>query len=148
MPANKGTSRRQCSGDWLFLKSEDPEVKMLGVLGNFGGEDPSTVIKTIVESVKSHSEGDFAESRYFKQLRIFVQLRSDIGQQFEKVMEAIAKFFKEEKDYLYRKGEARGEVKGERKERLAIAREMKKDGIPAGQIAKFTKLSIAEIEKL
>lgn len=31
---------------------------------------------------------------------------------------------------------------------LAIAREMKKDGLPFEQIAKFTKLSIEEIEKL
>jgi len=31
---------------------------------------------------------------------------------------------------------------------LAIAREMKKDGLPISQIAKFTKLSIEEIEKL
>lgn len=88
----------------LFLKSDNPEVKMLGILGNFDGEDSASVIRDIVESVKSHTTGDFAESRYFKQLRIFVQLRSNIGQQFEKVMETITKFFKEEKDYLYKKG--------------------------------------------
>jgi predicted transposase/invertase (TIGR01784 family) len=33
-------------------------------------------------------------------------------------------------------------------EKKAIAREMKKDGLPIAQIAKFTKLSIEEIEKL
>jgi predicted transposase/invertase (TIGR01784 family) len=33
-------------------------------------------------------------------------------------------------------------------EKKAIAREMKKDGLPTSQISKFTKLSIEEIEKL
>lgn len=38
--------------------------------------------------------------------------------------------------------------KGRKEEAIAIAREMKKDGISVEQIAKFTKLSIKEIEKL
>jgi predicted transposase YdaD len=33
-------------------------------------------------------------------------------------------------------------------EKIAIVREMKKDGLPLAQISKFTKLSIEEIEKL
>jgi len=32
--------------------------------------------------MKFQSKGDFAESRYFKQLRIFVQLRSNLETQF------------------------------------------------------------------
>ncbi|NGF55673.1 PD-(D/E)XK nuclease family transposase [Parapusillimonas sp. SGNA-6] len=46
----------------------------------------------------------------------------------------------------YAVNEAAKEAKQE--EKMEIAREMKKDGIPVEQIAKFTKLSIAEIEKL
>ncbi|GAA4792224.1 hypothetical protein GCM10023231_20210 [Olivibacter ginsenosidimutans] len=124
----------------LFLKSDNPEVKMLGILGNFEGNDSYLVIREIIEGVKSHTTGDFAESRYFKQLRIFVQLRSSLEAQFEKAMETISKFFKEEKDFLYRKGE--------HKKAVDIAREMKKDGLPIAQISKFTKLPIKEIEKL
>ena len=37
---------------------------------------------------------------------------------------------------------------GKKQEAVDIAREMKKDGISVDQIAKFTKLSIKEIEKL
>ncbi len=37
---------------------------------------------------------------------------------------------------------------GRREEAVAIVREMKKDGIPVEQIAKFTKLTVKEIEKL
>jgi len=38
--------------------------------------------------------------------------------------------------------------KGKQEEAIAIAREMKADGIPIEQIAKFTKLSIEDIKKL
>jgi hypothetical protein len=40
------------------------------------------------------------------------------------------------------------EEEGERRVRIAIAREMKKEDISAKQIAKYTKLSMEEIEKL
>ncbi|MFC0318678.1 MULTISPECIES: hypothetical protein [Olivibacter] len=132
----------------LFLKSDNPEVKMLGILGNFGSGDSYLVVKEIIEGVKSHTTGDFAESRYFKQLRIFVQLRSSLEQQFEKAMETVSKFFKEEKDFLYRKGEAKGEAKGKHKKAIDIARELKKEGLALDFIAKTTKLPIEEIEKL
>ncbi|MFI5138984.1 MAG: hypothetical protein ACHQIM_14265 [Sphingobacteriales bacterium] len=97
----------------LFLKADNPEVKMLGILANFGKEDSYEAVKSIVDQVQSFTKGDFAESRYFKQLRIFVQLRGSIEQQFEKAMETVTKFFKEEKDFLYRKGEEKGIEKGE-----------------------------------
>lgn len=93
--------------------------------------------------------------RYFEQLRILAQLRK-LDIKFAEAMESITKFFKIEKDPFFRQGEARGEARGEEKgkivgrkeEALAIGGEMKKDGIPFDQIAKFTKLSIEEIEKL
>lgn len=42
----------------------------------------------------------------------------------------------------------KGKREGKREEAIVIAREMKKDGLPISQIAKFTKLSVKEIEKL
>jgi len=42
----------------------------------------------------------------------------------------------------------RAKKQGKHEGIIAVAREMKKDGIPVEQIAKFTKLSIKEIEKL
>ena len=47
------------------------------------------------------------------------------------------------REYLLDKAKTEGKLE----EAKAIAREMKQDGIPAVQIAKFTKLTIAEIEK-
>jgi predicted transposase/invertase (TIGR01784 family) len=45
-------------------------------------------------------------------------------------------------------GIEKGKLEGKIEEALMIAREMKKDGLPFAQIAKFTKLSIEEIERL
>ncbi|WP_245586370.1 hypothetical protein [Olivibacter sitiensis] len=42
----------------------------------------------------------------------------------------------------------RAKKKGKHESLIAVAREMKKDGISIEQIVKFTKLSIKEIEKL
>src|SRR5690606_14656056 len=50
--------------------------------------------------------------------------------------------------YAKKQGIAQGIAEGERKKAIEMAREMKKDGLPVEQIAKFTKLSIEEIEKL
>src|SRR5690606_13309006 len=46
------------------------------------------------------------------------------------------------------KGMEKGLEKGERAKAIDIARDMKKDDLPLEQIAKFTKLSIKEIENL
>jgi hypothetical protein len=89
----------------LFLKADSPEVKMLGILGNFGKEDSYEAVKSIVNEVQSFAKSDFTESRYFEQMRIFVQLRGNVKQQFKKVMESVSKYFKEEDDFLYKKGE-------------------------------------------
>ena len=59
-------------------------------------------------------------------------------------MESITEFFRGENDPFFKRGEARGSLA----RAVAIAIEMRKDGIPVEQIAKFTKLSIEEIEKL
>jgi predicted transposase/invertase (TIGR01784 family) len=47
-----------------------------------------------------------------------------------------------------KKGLKKGIEKGKFEKAVAIAREMKKDGLPLIQISKFTELSIEEIEKL
>jgi predicted transposase/invertase (TIGR01784 family) len=132
----------------LFLKADDPEVKMLGILANFGKEDKYNAIKTIVDGIKSSAKGDFADNRYFRQLRIFAQLRNSLKQEFEKVMVTVSKFFKEENDFFYKRGETKGLEKGKKEEAIAIARELKKEGLAIDFIAKTTKLPIEEIEKL
>jgi len=63
-------------------------------------------------------------------------------------MESITKYFKKERDPLFRKGKAKGIAEGKAEEAKAIAIEMKKDTMTISQIVKFTKLSETDIDKL
>ncbi|WP_256009592.1 hypothetical protein [Desertivirga xinjiangensis] len=95
----------------LFLNSDNPEVKMLALLADLKNKDPYSIVKEAVTGIQEHSKGDLTESRHFNQLRIFVKLRSSIQPQFEKVMQSVSLFFKEEEDFLYKKGAEKSVLK-------------------------------------
>ena len=88
----------------VFLNAEQPEVKMLADLANSEGADSFAIMERLVQDLNEHTES--LRGKYFNQLRIFIQLRSHLENQFYKAMESVSKFFKEEKDFLYRKGVA------------------------------------------
>lgn len=127
----------------LFLRSDKPEEQMLAILANFDNDNSELALQNIVKTIKADAKGDLAEDRYFEQLRILAQLRN-LEIKFLEAMESITKFFKEERDPLFQRGEAKGMVE----KATSIAAEMKKDGLPVEQIAKFTGLSFEQIEKL
>ncbi|WP_256009591.1 hypothetical protein [Desertivirga xinjiangensis] len=135
----------------LFLNSVNPEVKMLALLADLKNKDPYSIVKEVVTGIQEHTKGDLTESRYFNQLRIFVKLRSSIQPQFEKVMQSVSLFFKEEEDFLYKKGAEKERAKAEAKmheEKRNIARQLKKIDVSVEDIAKATGLSKEEIEGL
>jgi hypothetical protein len=105
----------------LFLQSERPEEKILALLGDFGGEDPRYVIENIAEQIKETSSGELEEKKYMKQMRILSQLRNLESENFA-VMESITTFFKEENDFLYRRGMAKGEARGAEKNRREVVK--------------------------
>jgi hypothetical protein len=129
----------------LFLRSNNPEVKMLGILANFGKEDSYSAVMSIIDGIQSITKGDFAGSRYFKQLRIFVQLRGSVEQQFEKAMETVTKFFKEENDFLYRKGETIGEAK---KSHAVVENLIVKLGFTDEQAADVAEVDVEYVKKV
>ncbi|WP_243770806.1 hypothetical protein [Mucilaginibacter rubeus] len=131
----------------IFLSANQPEEKLLAVLADFKNDDPVKALKKILIEVRSIAQSDLAEDRYFNQLRILVQLRN-LETQFDEAMETVTKFFKEEKDPLYKRGEAKGKEEGEYLKALAIAKELKNEGLANDFIAKTTRLTIKEVEKL
>ena len=118
---------------------------MLAILANFGKEDSYSTVKSIIEEVQSFTKSDFAKSRYFNQLRIFVQLRSNIKQEFVRAMETITKFFKEENDFLYKKGELKGE---ERKNHAVVENLIVKFGFSDEQAADVAAVSVEYVAKI
>jgi predicted transposase/invertase (TIGR01784 family) len=88
---------------------------------------------------------------------------TSIEQQFEQAMQSVSTFFKEEKDFLYKKGKQKGLEKGIKKgieqgiekaqakaleAKKEIARNFKNLGVSIADIAKGIGLSEEEIEAL
>lgn len=93
----------------IFLKSEQPEEIILGVLADFKGESPETVLHQIIRRVEETTEGDLALKRYFSQLRVLAQLRN-LGQTLRDLaMDSITKFVSVEKDAAYMVGQEKTE---------------------------------------
>jgi len=133
----------------LFLKADNPEVKMLGILANFGNKDSYEAIKSIVDGIKTYTKSDFAESRYFKQLRIFAQLRKNLEQEFEKAMVTVSKFFKEEDDFLYKRGENKGLEKGEEKKSRSVVENLLSElGLSDEQAARIAEVPLEYVAKI
>ncbi|WP_316833778.1 hypothetical protein [Pedobacter nutrimenti] len=62
-------------------------------------------------------------------------------------MQSVSTFFKEEKDFLYKKGKQKAQAKA-LEEKKEIARELKNIGLTIEFISKAVKLTIKEIEAL
>src|SRR5690606_18547425 len=122
---------------------------MLGILANFDRADSYSVVKEIIDGIQANTGGDFTTSIYFKQLRIFVQLRSEVGYQFERIMETITKFFKEEKDFLFRKGEAKGIEKGAEAKSYEVVKNLITElSLTDDTIARVAEVSLEFVKKV
>ena len=98
----------------LFLRSDKLEEKMLALLGDFGKDNPQTVITAITRDVLQNTKGELEREQRKNQLRILAQLRTLVSDNIQ-IMESVSTFFKIEKDFLYRIGEKKGMEKGEEK---------------------------------
>ncbi len=94
----------------IFLKSEKPEEVILSILANFNQETTEDALTQILHRIEETSETDFSLKRYFNQLRVLAQLRN-LDYKLKNVMDSIAKYFKEERDVLYLRGQEKEQIK-------------------------------------
>ncbi|TKC60376.1 hypothetical protein FBD94_15845 [Pedobacter hiemivivus] len=139
----------------LFLSSDEPEAQLLAVLANFGDKEPAEVIRAILEKIGKGDPDVLMGNKYYEQLRVIVQLRK-LDKELEMAMDSVNTFWRKERDILFKwgkkegleKGIQKGIEKGEHKKALEMAKEMLVEKEPLERIAKYTKLSIKEIEVL
>lgn len=124
----------------LFLRSDNPEVNMLGILASLGSDEPNQAVQAIVNQVSSLAEGELLRDKYFKQMRIFVQLRTHVEPHFIKAMQSVSTFFKEERDFLYKKGV---EVKA-----TFVIKNLLPEGFSNEKIAKIAGVSVDVVERV
>lgn len=133
----------------LFLRSKNPEVQMLGVLANLGVENREHAVQSIVNEIDTGTKNELIKEKYFKQLRIFVQLRTHIEQPLNKAMQSVSTFFKEEKDFLYRKGKQLGEENGlEKKARAVVENLFTKLGCSDEKAAEIAEVSLEFVQQI
>ena len=64
-------------------------------------------------------------------------------------METISKFFKEEKDFLYRKGEVKGREEGREEEKLKFVTNLvTQSGLPDEQIAGIAEAPLSFVKSI
>ena len=139
----------------LFLSSDKPEEKMLALLGDFGKDNPETVVAKVTGEVLQNAKGELERERRKNQIRILSQLRTLVFHNI-KIMESISTFFKKENDFLYRIGEQEGiekglEIgmeKGKLSKIFEVALNAKQMGMAVSEISKLTGLTEEEINKL
>ncbi|TCC97605.1 RpnC/YadD family protein [Pedobacter hiemivivus] len=135
----------------LFLSSDEPEAQLLAVLANFGDKEPAEVIQAILEKIGKGDSDVLMGNKYYEQLRVIVQLRK-LDKELEMAMDSVNTFWRKERDVLFKWGKKegieKGIQKGEHKKAVEVAKEMLVEKEPLERIAKYTKLSIKEIEVL
>jgi hypothetical protein len=130
----------------LFLDSDDPATKVIAILGHFGDENEDEAITNIVREVRAVAGGALAEEHFYNQLNILARLRNNnINLKLNK-MTNTKTVIDESKDYLFRRGKAKGKEEGRFETQRQTAIKMKEHGFLPELIAEITNIPIEEVE--
>jgi predicted transposase/invertase (TIGR01784 family) len=137
----------------LFLQSGRAEEVVFAVLGKVE-EAPQIAAEAILQRLIETSESELALDKYVEQIRILANLRT-FKTYMEEVMESLTKYFKEENDYFFRKGEQKGEdkgiVKGEElgiEKTIQIVKALKDKQLSLDQIADLFEVSLEKVKNI
>ena len=128
----------------LFIHAEQPEVRMLALLGNLSGADPYEVTESIVRDIDKQSTPINEKYKRLNQLRIIVQLRN-FTKELEVAMLKASTFFREDRDPFYKRGQARGI---ENKSYDVVENLIIKFGFTDEQAAEVAEVSIDFVRKV
>jgi predicted transposase/invertase (TIGR01784 family) len=136
----------------LFLRSDKLEEKMLALLGDFGKDSPQTVITKVTRDVLQNTKGELEREQRKNQLRILAQLRTLVSDNIQ-IMESVSTFFKEENDFLYRRGEKKGIERGiekgeERKSFILVKNLLLESDFTVAKIASMAAVTEAFVRKV
>lgn len=128
----------------LFLSSDKGDEVVFAVLGDFGSLQAEHAAQAIVERLKQTSTTDAELARHLQQVRILANLRR-LTPFVEQIMDSITEYIREEDDFLFRKGERKGEQKSKQE---AILKFLKDGILTSQQLASYFEVSEAFVEDL
>lgn len=168
-PPNMSVSLQQENLDYRFilkdiqdydhenlLASDIPEEIILAVLGNFKGQPPPDIIRSILQKLIHLTSDKTKLQRYIRQLGVLSKLRNLQKETFQKI-KTMAVEYDIETDYLFQQGKLEGVKEGikegiregrdEEKEKFVV--NMLRSGqLTNQQIATFAEVSMAYVEKV
>lgn len=128
--------------------SDIPEEIILAVLGNYQGESPEKVIRTILERIIKITPNQLLLQKYIRQLGILSKLRNLQVETF-KLIEDMGIRYNIETDVIYQKGMEKGVEKGVEKGKKEMIVELLKDAsLSVEKIARIAKVSVAYIRQI
>ena len=136
----------------LFIRAEQPEVKMLALLGDLKEVNPFDLTEDIVRTIDKLPEPVSIKENRLMQLRILIQLRK-FTPRLEVAMLKAASFFKEERDPFYKRGQAKGIEKGiekgaEAKSYNVVANLIQQLGLDDAAAAGVAEVSVDFVQKV
>ncbi len=126
--------------DYLqFLKSDKPEEIILAILADFGKDKPQTVVKNLIEKLKSLPIETLRLEKYVKQLEILSKLRN-LQKEIIKQLETMALTYDLKTDIRY--------LQGKEEQATIIAKKMLADNFTIEQIAKYLEVTTDFVKKI
>jgi hypothetical protein len=92
----------------ILLASNNPEEKILAILGDFGNHHPQYAVQRIAKEVLAASRGELSALRHIKQLHIFARLRSFTPQTINSMKHIFSRMKGYKEDIFYIAGEQTG----------------------------------------
>ncbi|MDJ1505391.1 hypothetical protein [Xanthocytophaga agilis] len=140
----------------LFLSSDKGDEVVFAVLANFGTTTPETAASLIVQRLNQTSSNKLERDKHLQQLRVLANLRK-LTPFVEIMIESISQYIKEEDDFLFKKGQLKGEEKGrlegklegiEQNKRETILKFLKDGVLTTQQLASYFEVTEEFVEDL
>ena len=133
----------------LLLQADNPEEKILAILGDFGKHTPAYAVKSIAKEVIRSSKGELSSLRHIKQLHIFARLRNFTPQIINNMDHIFALVKGYKKDIFYITGEKEGREKGVAQGRLEVAKSLLlQTGFSMRKIASLAGVSESVVRRI
>jgi hypothetical protein len=132
----------------IFLRSKNPDEKLLAILGDFGKDKPATALSRIATEIVQSTQGDLEKERRKNQLRILAKLRNLALEDID-IMKHITIPFKKEEDIFYKVGQQEGQNE-ERINRNTefVTNLLLADKFTIAEIANFASVDEAFVKKV
>lgn len=127
-----------------FIVSNRPEEVILAILANFGSDRPETVVKIVLEKLKSLPTETLRREKCVKQLEVLSTLRN-LQSEIIKQLEFMAFTYNIEKDIRFQQGIQQGVQQGVQN---LVVKLIESSAMTLRQISEISGIAMEEVQKI